>query len=355
MALITSGCAPFRTDGREWLLSGDAKGCVVAWDLAERRLHSVHRTAHRAAGTTLICLPGQPVLLTGSADNSLKMWVFDGAEAGAPRLLRSRSGHSAAPTRVRYHGEAQGKLLLSGGLDQAFRAMNAHADRQAREMSQKHVLKRRRTATGDEQEEKLPPLLDMAICEAKEGRWANLLTCHVGDHYAYAWEHHNKMISKFTYCASDKLPIMSVAISSCGNFGFVGSSGGCIDRYNLQSGKHRGAYSMGDGAKFGVRAKFGEGTPAHDGAVHGLAVDRVNTVLISSGYDGLLKFWDFNSRALRQTVEINSPVTMLRLQPSRFAPRDTAFPRTSAVILPKTDAFACGAAAGCWRWSRTTS
>ncbi len=38
-------------------------------------------------------------------------------------------------------------------------------------------------------------------------------------------------------------PVSCVAISSCGNFGLVGSAGGHVDRYNMQSGLHRGNYS----------------------------------------------------------------------------------------------------------------
>jgi hypothetical protein len=36
-------------------------------------------------------------------------------------------------------------------------------------------------------------------------------------------------------------PVTSVAISRCGNFGIVGSASGAVHRYNLQSGRHRGA------------------------------------------------------------------------------------------------------------------
>ncbi len=37
-------------------------------------------------------------------------------------------------------------------------------------------------------------------------------------------------------------PVSAVAISCCGNFGFVGSAAGRVDRYNMQSGLHRGSY-----------------------------------------------------------------------------------------------------------------
>jgi U3 small nucleolar RNA-associated protein 21 len=37
-------------------------------------------------------------------------------------------------------------------------------------------------------------------------------------------------------------PVTAVAMSLCGNFGVVGTAGGRVDRYNMQSGLHRGAY-----------------------------------------------------------------------------------------------------------------
>jgi U3 small nucleolar RNA-associated protein 21 len=41
-------------------------------------------------------------------------------------------------------------------------------------------------------------------------------------------------------------PVTTVAMSSCGNYGLVGTASGRVDRYNMQSGLHRGAYSRCD-------------------------------------------------------------------------------------------------------------
>jgi len=38
-------------------------------------------------------------------------------------------------------------------------------------------------------------------------------------------------------------PVTAVAVSSCGNYGLVGTSAGRVDRYNMQSGLHRGFYA----------------------------------------------------------------------------------------------------------------
>lgn len=67
-----------------------------------------------------------------------------------------------------------------------------------------------------------------------------------------------------------------MAISACGNFAIIGSASGWIDKYNIQSGQHRGSYCDNKES-------------AHSQSVEGLAVDAVNRYLISAGLDGLLK------------------------------------------------------------------
>ena len=71
----------------------------------------------------------------------------------------------------------------------------------------------------------------------------------------------------------------SCAISASGDFAVLGTEGGLIERFNLQSGLSRGAYedpAVGSSC-------------AHNASVNGLATDSTNTLLTSGGYDGLLK------------------------------------------------------------------
>ena len=314
----------FRTDGTAWLLSGDAAGCVAAWDLDRRRVHCMNDTAHNMPVTTMVsstelphcgnkctnapdlvvvcravqcCLANQPVLLTGSPDNSLKMWVFDGIAGGAPRLLRERTGHSAPPTCVRFCDDSQGKLLVSGGLDSTVRATNITVDRQSREMSQRNAAKKRKFSYGVNDGGRLAPLRGTAVSQAMHNKWANVLTCHDGDSLAYMWYYGRKVIGEHRCGTSDDSPVMSVEISACGNFGFVGSARGRVDKYNMQSGLHRGTFAE-----------------PHTGAVHGLASDLTNQLLVSGSFDGTVHLYEFDSRKLRAKLTINSPVTMIQLQ-----------------------------------------
>lgn len=68
--------------------------------------------AHDGPLTSLYFFPGEPLLMSGAADNSLKQWLFDSAD-GTARLLRFRSGHSAPPTCLKFYGT--GNKLLSAG------------------------------------------------------------------------------------------------------------------------------------------------------------------------------------------------------------------------------------------------
>ena len=68
-----------------------------------------------------------------------------------------------------------------------------------------------------------------------------------------------------------------MCVSSCGNFGLLGNVHGWIDRYNMQSGLHRGSY---------IDDTIGR---AHTGSIQGLVTDALNRTLISAGLDGYLK------------------------------------------------------------------
>ena len=85
-------------------------------------------------------------------------------------------------------------------------------------------------------------------------------------------------------------------MSPCGTFAVVGSAGGSIDMFNMQSGLHRQSFpsrlsKSSQGAKVQVRANAG--SPAmetrHTKAVTGLMVDNLNRTVISCGLDGKVK------------------------------------------------------------------
>ena len=106
----------------------------------------------------------------------------------------------------------------------------------------------------------LPPLLLPPCCcpwQVRERDWANVITCHEGAPAAYTWR-----LQHFTLGDAVLRPppdpsnsqqqqqqqqqqaaaVTAVALSPCGNYGLVGTAAGRVDRYNMQSGLHRGTY-----------------------------------------------------------------------------------------------------------------
>lgn len=64
----------FRTDGQEVLATANVTGNIALWDLNEggRLLHII-RGAHDGPVASIQWIPGQPVLVSSSGDNSVKV------------------------------------------------------------------------------------------------------------------------------------------------------------------------------------------------------------------------------------------------------------------------------------------
>ncbi|KAJ2765213.1 rRNA-processing protein utp21, partial [Coemansia linderi] len=124
----------FRTDDVPMMATSNAEGDVALWDLNNKRLLHVLQGAHDSTIPSIEFLAGQPLLLTSSADNSIKEWLFDGQD-GVPRLLRHRSGHFASPQMIRYHDD-DGRIILSAGRDRSLRYFSVFRDAQNVELSQ---------------------------------------------------------------------------------------------------------------------------------------------------------------------------------------------------------------------------
>lgn len=307
----------FRTGaGVPLMAAGGAAGVVTVWNLEERKLVATLRDAHDAGVTSLSFFAGEPVLLSAGADNALKSWIFDGPD-GAPRLLRFRSGHAAPPTLVRHY--ADGKRLLSGGQDRAFRCFSTVQDAQSRELSQRHTERRAKRLRVAEAELKLARIVSLDACDVRERDWSNVITAHEGDAAAYVWRLQRYALGEHVLTPPPKAllgepapaAVSAVALSRCGNFGFVGSAAGRLDRYNMQSGGHRGAY-----CRRYAPAASGQSIHAADGAITGLAADACNRYVVSVGLDAALRVWEFSGkRALRAEIPTGSPATLLAHHP----------------------------------------
>ena len=343
----------FRTDAAKipLLVSGTESGDLNVWNLRAKRLEWNLPLAHDGRVSSVIFLPNQPVMVSSGADNSVKMWIFDQPD-GSARLLKSREGHKAPPTRIRFYGgntlatmadgaDGMSCQLLSAGQDRAFRVFHTAREQMSRELSQGPLLKRAKKLNICIDDLKLSPVVQFASMETRAKDWCNVVTCHENDPNAYVWQFDRRAIGKHVlrqYDPTQPAPkgseqerlrvqgrATSVTLSTCGNFALVGTAGGAIFKYNMQSGEKRGSFPSAASAQTkliraltikGLNSQVKQDTSAsdaHSAAVYGVVVDALNRTLISGSLDGTLKFWDFVSHQLVHTINVGATISQLEL------------------------------------------
>jgi len=107
-------------------------------------------------------------------------------------------------------------------------------------------------------------------------------------------------------------------MSPCGTFALVGSEGGHVYMFNLQSGMQRQRFPATVNSKqleqLHVRMqaamqldtppqKYERGEGKHDGEVTGIQVDSLNKTVITCGADGKVKFWQFSTGLLLHELD----------------------------------------------------
>lgn len=88
-------------------------------------------------------------------------------------------------------------------------------------------------------------------------------------------------------------------MSQCGTFAVVGSAGGSIDMFNMQSGLHRQSFPPRLPKAHGTKVRPRANTASfardarHTKAVTGLMIDNLNRTVLSCGLDGKVKvsYW----------------------------------------------------------------
>lgn len=81
----------FRSDVANIMATASSSGHIVFWDLEKKKVSSQLLSAHDDVISGMQFLPNEPLLLTSSPDNTLKLWIFD-LTNGDARLLRIREG-----------------------------------------------------------------------------------------------------------------------------------------------------------------------------------------------------------------------------------------------------------------------
>ncbi|KAI1161356.1 WD domain-containing protein [Nemania serpens] len=351
----------------------NASGDITFWDLNEGgRVMGILRSAHnppagdgtivRGGVSKIEFLAGQPVIVTSGRDNSLKSWIFDETPfSPVPRILHTRSGHAAPVTSLLFlpsdfdGAEAGNKWLLSGGKDRSLWGWSLRRDGQSTELSQGNIRKRAKKygilamgslshgPTTTLEDLKAPEITCIACSLNRDGGigalpgkqplwqktrdpkksldasisgmtgWESVVTAHKDDPFVRTWFWGRKRAGRWAFQTSDGTAASSVAMSLCGTFAVVGSVGGSIDLFNLQSGLHRQRFpskltpaqarqvkmqqarQADTITQLEARAssRFLPGTGKHLKAVTGIVVDSMNHIVISCSLDGKVKFWEF--------------------------------------------------------------
>lgn len=399
----------FRTDaaalehGIAPLAVGQMNGSVSIWDLTPRsndesddeeyqsNTNESRRTllcqmenAHPGGVSQLNYLPQEPLLLSsGVKSNCLAMHIFDNPNHTG-RILRQRVGHVSPPELIRYQHSSNGGILASmadgtdaascqilscgGKGDHSLRLFSTARSVLDREFSQGKGLVKKASDLGlDKADLCLSEIVGLATSEARSRNWGDLVTIHKDHSMAYVWSTKRKAqsgpvlrqegwnVSAMKVQPPKTTHATSLAISSCGNFALVGTKGGTIYKYNIQSGLPRGSFprdatDMDDKLKRNARvagninrttkmlerdlkihklrekekdehvlrvenrlqAKM-QAARHQNATVVGLAVDTLNKTLISVGSDSKLILWSFATHAphRRSPIRLSSPATKL--------------------------------------------
>ncbi|KAI1755584.1 WD domain-containing protein [Xylaria castorea] len=368
----------------------DTSGDITFWDLNEGgRVMGILRSAHNPpsqdgtkihGGVSKIqFLAGQPVVVTSGRDNSIKTWIFDETPfSPIPRILHTRSGHAAPVTSLRFlpsdfeGAEAGNKWLLSGGKDRSLWGWSLRRDGQSTELSQGSIRKKAKKSgilatkalshgpTTTLEDLKAPEITCIACSLNRDGGmgvlpgkqplwqktrdpkkslnaeisgmtgWESVVTAHKDDPFVRTWFWGRKRAGRWAFQTGDGANVSTVTMSSCGTFAVIGSVGGSVDMFNLQSGLHRQRFpskltpaqarqvKMQQARQADtviqlqarVSSRFLPGTGKHTKAVTGIAVDSMNHLVISCSLDGRVKFWEFLTGNLLH--EINwAPMTAI--------------------------------------------
>jgi U3 small nucleolar RNA-associated protein 21 len=360
-------------DGREdgvMATASKESGEINFWDLNKGgrkmgTLHGAHGPPPAVKGgvgggiSKIEFLAGQAVIVSSGLDNSLKSWIFDETPfSPVPRILHSRGGHAAPVSTLRFlpsnsdGSDDTGKWLLSASQDRSLWGWSLRRDGQSTELSQGAIQKKAKkmgllndnSGTSKHhtklEDLKAPAITCIACSLNRDGGmgampgvtgiwnnsskvkgqdkkkaevsmtgWESIVTGHAGDKTARTWFWGRKRAGRWAFDTGDGTAVTSVAISACGTFALIGSAGGGIDMYNLQSGQYRRRFPVrltpAEAKKYKLEQlqaedsmydvdtdsprKFAKGEGKHRGAVTGLAVDGLNRTVISCSDDGRVK------------------------------------------------------------------
>jgi U3 small nucleolar RNA-associated protein 21 len=177
------------------MISGSNLGHMAIWNLEEKRLVAQVREAHGAAVDGMQALQLEPLMVTSSGDNSVKVWIFDMSD-GSARLLRHRSGHSLPPARIRFH-DPNGLNILSAGRDSVLMSFSTVHDSKNKSLGRASFNKAETRKTGLRLDEhKMPPIVELASNDVKQSDWDSVVCVHENLRMVTTWDYIKSTMGK---------------------------------------------------------------------------------------------------------------------------------------------------------------
>lgn len=185
----------FRTDGNPIMITGSSLGHMSVWNLEEKRLIAQIREAHNSSVEGMQSLQLEPLMVTSSSDNSIKVWIFDMSD-GSARLLRQRHGHSLPPTRIRFHG-VNGENILSAGLDSCLMSFSTDHDRKNKSLGRASFNKIETRKSGLKLDQHMmPPIVEFDSNETKQSDWDSIICVHTNLRMVTTWDYIKSTMGK---------------------------------------------------------------------------------------------------------------------------------------------------------------
>lgn len=151
------------------------------------------------------------------------------------------SGHSAAPTYIRYHGSNGSNILSSAG-DSTLRIFNIQTEQFNKNLGKASYNRKisKKRGRGIEDPLKMPPIIQFTSEVSREKEWDNIAAVHEGLAMVTTWSYDRvkmgdlKLLPERFQKKNMEVNVQIVAtclcLSHCGNFVVIGYSNGHVDR-----------------------------------------------------------------------------------------------------------------------------
>ena len=177
------------------MISGSNLGHMAIWNLEEKRLIAQIREAHSGSVDGMHSLQLEPLMVTSSSDNSVKVWIFDMSDNSA-RQLRQRSGHSQPPTRIRFHDQ-NGQNILSAGMDSCLMSFSTVHDSKNKSLGRASFNKLETKKTGLKLDQyKMPPIVEFTSSDIKQSDWDSVICVHENLRMVTTWDYVKSSMGK---------------------------------------------------------------------------------------------------------------------------------------------------------------